>query len=66
MFFLFLYNFFFVLRIKGCEYILYVISDWVWISDGGNIVLINIFGVILYYISDFGGIIIGIYIVNIE
>lgn len=43
-----------------------MISNWVWISDGGNIVLINIFGVILYYISDFGGIIIGIYIVNIE
>lgn len=66
MFFLILYKIFLVFRIKGCDYILCVISNMVWISNGGNIVLVNIFGVILYYISDFGGYFIGNYIVNVE
>lgn len=38
--FLFSHNFFSVPRIKGCQHISYVTSDRVWISDGGNIVLL--------------------------
>lgn len=67
MFVLVIYKLIIVKGVYDFKYIFCVILDCVWVNDyKNNFILINIIGVILYYVMDLCSFVYGLYIVNSE
>lgn len=59
--------FFIVMCVFCCYYIFVVVFDWVWVSYGKNIFLINIDGGIFNYVKNLcGELYSGLYIINFD